>query len=267
MSMTVAEEYLRVFVSGLLTCLTTGLGVLPLAFLGAARVGEASLAFANTVASSMMLAASAGMLREAHDHCGFADWQTLVGLVIGGLFIKTSEAQFEDEKEAGIAEFRSIFAERTHMKRALLIFVVMFVHSMAEGVAVGVSFDRQLDASFGFYVTMLLAIHNVPEGLVVGLSLVPRGVSAGRAAVIAILTSIPQPLMAIAAFHFVGLFASLVPVGLAFAAGAMIYVSVKELYDATSDLGRGKTVATTASSFATMLVVQEQLQSFAYIQR
>merc|ERR1712217_808373 len=107
----------------------------------------------------------------------------------------------------------------------------MFCHSAAEGVAVGVAFDTQCQPGFGLYIALALAIHNVPEGLAMALTLVPRGVNAFPASGIATLTSVPQPLMALWAFRFVEAFQSLLPLGLAFAAGAMIYVSVCELLD------------------------------------
>merc|ERR1719401_886868 len=131
--------------------------------------------------------------------------------------------------------------ERRHFKRALLIFTVMFCHSAAEGVAVGVSFDPQCNPHFGVYIAVVLAIHNVPEGLSMSLVLVPRGVSILAASGIAVLTSVPQPLMALAAFRFVEEFASLLPLGLAFAAGAMIYVSCGELLtEVWEELGLAK---------------------------
>merc|ERR1712039_629882 len=108
------------------------------------------------------------------------------------------------------------------------IFTVMFCHSAAEGIAVGVAFSKQLKDQFGLYVSVLLAVHNVPEGLAVALVLVPRGVSAPLSCVIATLTSVPQPLLALTAFLFVDAFQCLLPLGLSFAAGAMVYVSLHE---------------------------------------
>lgn len=250
-------ESLRVFAYGWLTCITTGLGALPFFFIEADSVTEKSLALANTVASGMMLAASAGMLQEAHEHCGRGDWQLIFGLLAGGLFIRVSQHMLGDEDDAGIEALHGALVERRHLRKAMLIFTVMFCHSAAEGIAVGVAFDRQLDAQFGLYISLLLAVHNMPEGLAVALVLVPRGVSATLATVIATLTSVPQPLLAIAAFLFVDAFQCLLPVGLSFAAGAMVYVSLHELLlEAAEQLGRARTLLVTSVSFAAMLLVQ-----------
>jgi len=135
----------------------------------------------------------------------------------------------------------------------MLIFTVMFCHSAAEGIAVGVAFSRRLNHEFGVYISLLLAVHNVPEGLAVALVLVPRGVSATLTALIAILTSVPQPPLALAAFLFVEVFQWLLPLGLAFAAGAMVYVSLHELLvESVEQLGVTKATLASSLSFVTM---------------
>merc|ERR1719265_898996 len=205
-----------------------------------------------------MLVASFGMLLEAHDHCGPSDWQIFAGLVTGGLFIKASEV-LHGEDEGGEGEMEALHSAISgrHFRKALLIFTVLFCHSAAEGIAVGVSFSRELQAQFGMYVSLLLAVHNVPEGLAVALVLVPRGVSTSFAAFIAMMTSIPQPVLAVVAYLFVDIFSWLLPVGLAFAAGAMIYVSCHEmLMEAGEQLGWPKTVSVTAISFLVFSAVQ-----------
>merc|ERR1712083_96645 len=147
------------------------------------------------------------------------------------------------------------------MGRAVLIFTVMFCHSAAEGVAVGVAFDQHCEANFGLYVSLLLAIQNIPEGTAVALVLVPRGVDIVLASFIATLTSVPQPLMAVVAFRFVETFQCLLPIGLAFAAGAMIYVSITDLLaEASEALERRHVLGFCSSSFCAMLAVQVALQ-------
>lgn len=258
-----AYESLRVFLYGLLTCVTTGLGALPFALINVETIGEGALAMANAVAGGMMLSASAGMVWEAHEHSGPLDWQIIVGLALGALFIKASQqVHGGDDDEEDVVALHNAFIERRHLKKALLIFTVMFCHSAAEGIAVGVAFSKQLRDSFGCYVSLLLAVHNVPEGLAVALVLVPRGVSVSLAAVIATLTSVPQPLLALTAFLFVDAFTWLLPIGLSFASGAMVYVCLQELLsDAVEQLGWMRALQATAVSGATMAVVMAGLHS------
>jgi len=259
-----AYESLRVFLYGWLTCVTTGLGALPFLVVGSDAVGEQPLAVANAVAGGMMLAASGSMLVEAHEHSGPADWQLIVGLLVGALFIKGSEAMHgsgEEEDEADVVALHCAFVERRHFRKAMLIFTVMFCHSAAEGIAVGVSFSRHVHEKFGLYVSLLLAVHNVPEGLAMALVLVPRGVSVPLAALIAVLTSVPQPLLALASYLFIDAFQFLLPLGLAFAAGAMVYVCLHELlHEAAEQLGWKTAIAATAASCAGMSAVIVGLQ-------
>jgi len=257
-------DSLRVFLYGWLTCITTGLGALPFMFISCESIGEQPLAVANAVAGGMMLAASGSMLVEAHEQCGPMDWQILVGLLVGALFIRFSESLHssgDDEEEPDVLALHCAFVERRHLRKAMLIFTVMFCHSAAEGIAVGVAFSRQLREEFGLYVSLLLAVHNVPEGLAVALVLVPRGVSAPLAALIATLTSVPQPLLAVASFLFVDSFSFLLPLGLAFAAGAMVYLCLHELLrEAAQQLGWSTALMTTTASFCAMCVAIFWLQ-------
>merc|ERR1719478_1058829 len=111
----------------------------------------------------MMISASTGMLFEAHEHCGVFDWQLVVGLAIGAMFMRVSQYLLGDEEEAGVAELHDAILDRRHWRKAMLIFTVMFCHSAAEGIAVGVSFDRHLvNQHFGMYISILLAVHNMP---------------------------------------------------------------------------------------------------------
>jgi hypothetical protein len=94
-------------------------------------------------------------------------------------------------------------------RKALLIVGVMTIHSFTEGVGIGVSFGG--DQALGLFISLALAVHNVPEGLAISLVLVPRGVGWVRAALWSIFSSLPQPLMAVPAFYFVEVFRPLLP--------------------------------------------------------
>ena len=107
-------------------------------------------------------------------------------------------------------------------RTAVMIVAVMTVHSMAEGIGVGVAFGP--GRSFGLLTALAIALHNIPEGLAISLVLVPRGVSVPRAAGWSVVTSLPQPVLAVPAFVFVEAFRGALPVGLGFAGGAMIWM-------------------------------------------
>ena len=140
-------------------------------------------------------------------------------------------------------------------RAGLLIVTVMTVHSFTEGVGVGVSFGG--GEALGVFITAAIAVHNIPEGLAISLVLVPRGVTAWRAAGWSVFTSLPQPLMAVPAFLLVEWFAPLLPAGLGFAGGAMVWMVAVELVpEAREDLSDRFVAAAITASMAVMVAFQ-----------
>jgi len=109
----------------------------------------------------------------------------------------------------------------------LLILAVMTLHSFSEGVAVGVAFGG--GETLATLITVAIAVHNVPEGLAISAVLRPRGSSLAACAGWSVFSSLPQPLMAVPAFLFVEAFRPVLPYGLGFAAGAMVFMVFLEL--------------------------------------
>jgi len=219
-----------VFLLALLTAVATGLGALPFAF--AKHPTRRWLGASNAVAAGLMLAASFGLLYEGVNY-GLS--RTLAGALLGlGFIVAARRFLRQDEHPAVFASMGGLDA-----RKGLLIVGVMTVHSFTEGIGIGVSFGG--GQALGLFISVALAVHNVPEGLAISLVLVPRGVSVARAAWWSVLSSLPQPLMAVPAFLFVELFRPLLPYGLGFAAGAMIWMVFSELVpdaldEASSDL-------------------------------
>jgi zinc transporter, ZIP family len=208
----------EVFFFALLTAIATGVGALPFVFVK--DLPRRWLGASNAVAAGLMLAASFGLLYEG---VGYGLARTLAGALTGLVFIVLVRKLLQRD------EHPAVFAQMNDMdaRKALLIVGVMTMHSFTEGVGVGVSFGGGLD--LGLFITLAIAVHNIPEGLAISLVLVPRGVAWSRAAFWSIFSSLPQPLMAVPAFVFVETFEPLLPYGLGFAAGAMIWMAFSEL--------------------------------------
>jgi zinc transporter, ZIP family len=208
----------QVFLFALLTAVATGLGAFPFIFVK--NLTRRWLGASNAVAAGLMLAASFGLLYEGVDY-GLG--RTLMGALTGLAFIVLVRRLLQrDEHPAVFAQMNDLDA-----RKALLIVGVMTMHSFTEGVGVGVSFGGGL--ALGLFITLAIAVHNIPEGLAISLVLVPRGVAWSRAALWSVFSSLPQPLMAVPAFVFVETFRPLLPFGLGFAAGAMIWMVFSEL--------------------------------------
>ena len=143
--------------------------------------------------------------------------------------------------------------EGADARKALLIVGIMTLHSFAEGVGVGVAFGVQ--ETFGILIGVAIAVHNIPEGLAISLVLIPRGASTRAAAAWSIFSSLPQPLMAVPAFLFVEAFSEFLPIGLGFAAGAMLWLVVADLIPEALETTRPWTVAYTVAGSALAMLV------------
>ncbi len=241
------DSVLLVFGAGLLTALATGLGALPFAFVGS--VATRTVAYTNGLASGLMLGASFGLVAEG---TRFGAWQTIIGAAVGVAFILGVE-QILRRREIEFAEVRGRGA-----RSMVLILVVMTVHSFAEGVAVGVSFGGSV--TLAFVIVLAIAVHNIPEGLAISAVLRPRGVSVAGCAGWSVVSSLPQPIMAVPAYIAVEAFAPLLPYGIGFAAGAMVFMVFEELLPEAYERGRKAGVALlVALTLVGMMVFQRWL--------
>jgi ZIP family zinc transporter len=200
------------------TALATGLGAVPVFFLGrhAAQLTPALLGFAAGV---MAVAAVAGLLVPATEEGSVAT--VVAGLAVGLGFLVVVRRRFGDG--AGFMG-RSGPGART----SGLVFLVLFVHSLPEGLAVGTAFasDR---AGLSLFVILAIAIQNIPEGTSVAIPMAEAGFSRTRQFWAAVATSAPQPVGALIAFVAVEEVAGLLPFSFAFAAGAMLALIVSEM--------------------------------------
>ena len=237
---------LTVFVAALLTALATGLGALPLLF--AHTGGQRALGLANAAASGVMAGASVSLILEGAHRSSL---RTGVGILAGVLFILVvSHYLHVPHHEFALGSLRGDDAVK-----GLLIVAVMTAHSVSEGVGVGAAFGG--GETLGILITIAIAVHNVPEGLAISLVIVPRGASVRSAAGWSIFSSLPQPLLAVPAYVFVDSFRGVLPVALGFAAGAMIWMVLRELLPDALLQAPARAVALTAAvAFFGMLAFQ-----------
>lgn len=234
-----------VFLAALVTALATGLGALPFVFVP--RMSRSWLGLSNSIASGFMLGASAALFWEGG---GVGVLRLVLGAAAGVGFIEVMRRRIGHSHDAHLGILRGADAVK-----ALLIVGVMTVHSFTEGVAVGVSFGG--GEALGVFITAAIAVHNIPEGLAISLVLVPRGISALRAAGWSVFSSLPQPLMAVPAFLLVEWFEPVLAVGLGFAGGAMVWMVAVELVpEARAELSRVAVTTAVGVSAAAMVLLQ-----------
>lgn len=176
--------------------------------------------------------------------------KTLLGALAGAAFIFVTSRILGHRHDVHFGALTG-----TDARGALMIVGVMTLHSFTEGIGVGVSFGD--GAALGALIATAIAVHNIPEGLAISLVLVPRGVSVLRAAAWSVFSSLPQPLMAVPAFLLVEWFEPLLPAGLGFAGGAMIWmVAAQLLPDALRTSSPAPVAVALTAAAATMVLLQ-----------
>ncbi len=219
------------------TALATGLGAIPVFMLGPRARGLAPLLL-GFAAGVMTVAAIAGLLVPAIEEGSAAE--VIAGLVIGVAFLFVAERHLSPDAS---------FLGRTGpgSRTSGLVFLVLFVHSLPEGLAVGTAFasDR---AGLSLFVIVAIALQNVPEGTSVAIPMEEAGFGAGAQFWAAVATSAPQPVGALIAFVAVEQVGALLPISFAFAAGAMLALVAGELLPSAYRGGTGRRPAPASSA-------------------
>jgi len=257
------KDWRIVWYCGWITAVSTGLGVFP--FVIVSELPAFWKGVSNALAGGMMIAASCSLAWEGWIGEGIPvdsresidpTMRTLGGIVLGIVFILVSKRVLElfgDDVEFGDVK-------GADAQKMLLIIFVMTLHSVSEGISIGVSFGS--GQQLGKFIAMSLAVHNIPEGLAVALVSTSKKQSTLRAGLWAVFTSLPQPIMAIPAFLSVKAFSPLLPLGLGFASGAMAYVAIFELFpEAAEESSTTMTAAVGALACAGMFAAQHWIHA------
>jgi ZIP family zinc transporter len=215
------EELIGVgFSASLAAGLATGLGALPAALLPRTsdKIMDAALGFAGGVMLSVMIF---GLLLPAFDQGGTGE--AVLGLAAGVGFLAVI-----DHTVPHFHFMEGPEGPRIGLQRAWLIVLALTIHNLPEGLAVGVAFGRE-DIDAAAILAVGIGIQNMPEGLAVALPLAREGYRSIKAIGYATLTGLVEPVMALLGVSLVIVFDQLLPLGLAFAAGAMSYVLFDEI--------------------------------------
>ena len=130
---------------------------------------------------------------------------------------------------------------RAVLSRTTMMVLAVVLHNLPEGMAVGVVLAGWLggSAELGFAAALTLsvgiAIQNFPEGAIISMPLCAEGTGKGRAFVYGVLSGAVEPAGAMLTILAAGLAVPMLPYLLGFAAGAMVYVVVEELIPEMSE--------------------------------
>lgn len=246
---------------GLAGFAATTLGALPaLALRGIAQKAEDSLL---GFAAGMMLAASAFSLilpglaagAELLGHKGLGAGIVVAGMTLGVLLMlgldRFTPHEHDKSGPCGPGHERC--------GRVWLFVFAIALHNLPEGMAIGVSF-AQNDLSVGLPLTIAIALQDIPEGLAVALALRGADFSPGKAVLVAAASGLLEPIGALLGVGLSSGLALAYPVGLGLAAGAMIFVVSHEVIPETHRNGH-QTPATLGlmAGFALMMVLDTTL--------
>lgn len=124
---------------------------------------------------------------------------------------------------------------RSHLSRTAMLTLAVTLHNLPEGMAVGVVFAGAEGGVSGLSMTAALAvsigiaIQNVPEGAIVSMPMRAAGNSRWRSFLIGTMSGAVEPAGALVVVLLASMIMPALPYLLAFAAGAMVYVVIEEL--------------------------------------
>ncbi len=120
----------------------------------------------------------------------------------------------------------------SHLSRAQMLALAVAIHNLPEGMAVGIVAAEamgQSSSSAALAVSLGIAIQNIPEGAIISMPLRAAGGSRLRSFGIGTLSGLVEPVGAVTVILLAETIHSLMPYLLGFAAGAMLYVVVEDL--------------------------------------
>lgn len=220
-------------------------------------------------AAGVMIAASVWSLLipaiELSKEQGGSGWlPAVIGFLLGGVALRLGDL-WMPHLHPGLAMDRAE-GIATHWRRTTLLVMAITLHNIPEGLAVGVAFGAAgagLEAAtLAGAITLAVGIglQNFPEGVAVAMPLRGEGIGRFRSFWYGQLSAIVEPIAAVAGAAAVMIVRPILPYALAFAAGAMIYVVVEELIPESQQQGNDDLATLGAmGGFAVMMVMDVAL--------
>lgn len=146
------------------------------------------------------------------------------------------------------------------LSKTFKMMLAVTLHNIPEGLSVGVTIASMINGSLNQQAMLVLAIgiaiQNFPEGIIVSMPLKEEGASKGKAFLLGCLSGVVEPIAGLLALLLTVFISAILPYTLAFAAGVMIYVVVEELIPEANE-GKHSNLATIglAIGFVVMMIL------------
>ena len=180
-----------------------------------------------------------------------------VGLLCGFGFLLLIDYITPHIHSSGDAE-----GPKSRLSRTSKLMLAVTIHNLPEGMAVGatlvgaITSGAEISMAAAFAVSIGIAIQNIPEGAIISVPMKAEGNSRGKSFLLGCLSGVVEPVGGALVIVLASVFTPMMPYLLAFAAGAMLYVVVEELIPETSK-GSHSNLGTVcfAVGFALMMVL------------
>lgn len=213
------------------TFFSTALGALPSFFIR--KMSTKLSDWLTGLSAGVMFAAAAYSLIEPSMTLfmgRYANWQTALAcgsmIMLGGFLLHFANERIPHEHFVRGKEGPHYDAVK--MKRIWLYVLAITIHNIPEGIAVGVGAGSG-DLKLGLPVMIGIGLQDIPEGLIVALALRSQNYSNRESLMVAALTGVVEALGAVAGFAAIHFFGAILPWTLAFAGGMMIYIICHEM--------------------------------------
>lgn len=212
-----------------------------------------------SLASGIMLAASFfSLLNPAIDiskQIGNNSWISIViGVLFGSIVLSVFNRLF-DKKYSNVDNKLSI-------KRCFLLMTSITIHNIPEGLVIGVSFGA-VNSNYGISLisaitlTLGIALQNLPEGSAISIPMRRDGFSRFTSFVFGSLSAIVEPIFSVIGVLLIICVRNLLPFILSFAAGAMIFVTIIELIpESQNDTKKDQMALFTILGFSIMMLFE-----------
>ena len=226
----VSYPYLFVFVMAFFNWFMTFLGSTIVFFIKKESQKLVSIALGS--AAGIMVAASFFSLilpaiNELDNKPTYFLFIILLGFLLGGLFLRLCDLLLPHEH---LISHHQEGLKDSHLSKTNLLMLAMTLHNIPEGLAVGVAFagnGQQLLSAI--ILSIGIGIQNFPEGMAISLPMHQCGISKSKSLFYGQLSALVEIPSALIGYSFAKMMGTILPFALSFAAGAMIFVCIEEL--------------------------------------
>lgn len=214
------------------------------------KFSDIILSFAAGV---MLAAAVLGLILPSLEYGGkYGILKCIAGMFAGALSLNVI-----DKVVPHLHKFIDADTEKhneTKLDRVLLFVIAIAIHNLPEGIAAGTGFGSG-DTTQALMIAGGIALQNIPEGMVIIGPMLAAGVSPCKTFICALFTGLVEVVGTLIGYFAISISTAILPFGLAFAGGTMLYVISDEIIPETHSHGseRGATYSLLIG-FCVMLV-------------